>query len=147
MDAANLSQTICSTRCLEEARPVPAKNNHVTRSAGPAGTAAPSRPRASDTRAGGAPGRRGRHPGTFGIVFFWTELPKGTSFLSLDQHYRTPISELLANLPAASGFHRGGAGPLNKWGSLHNTGDSDWGPHLTPRAIPSSDIVELRAVF
>ena len=75
-----------------------------------------------------APERRGRHPGTFGIVSFWTVRLRDTSFLSLAQHSRTPVCALLANLPAASGLHGGGATPLNKWGSLHNTGDSNWGP-------------------
>ena len=109
---------------------MPAKNNHASSECRPRWDRSSFSAEGVRHQGPATPGRRGRHPGTFGIVFFWTELPRDTSFLSLDQHYRTPVSELLANLPAASGFHGGGAGPLNKWGSLHNTGDSDWGTPL-----------------
>lgn len=115
-------------RCLEESWPVPAKNDHVSSECWPCWELGSFSAEGVGHQGLVAPERRGRHPGTFGIVSFWTVRLRDTSFLSLAQHSRTPVCALLANLPAASGLHGGGATPLNKWGSLHNTGDSNWGP-------------------
>lgn len=116
--------------CLEEAQPVPVKKDHVSLEHWPRWDCGSFSAEGIGHQGLVAPGRRGRRPGTFGTISFWTAscAPEGHIISVPGPTLLDSCKRALANLLAASGLHGGGAGPLNKWGSLHNTGDSDWGP-------------------